>query len=186
MNLLSFDIEIYNDLPEGNNRDLSDVIPSIGAFCTTADNVEFYYDDPYMSKETAQQLVLDMLALYENDFVPFTWNGLSFDLNLLATYSGMIDECSYLALNHIDGMFLIVAHRGFMLGLDAALKGANLETKTHSVELNDKTLFTEMSGAKAPELWRNREFEAVKTYLKGDVTQPLKLAKVIEQIGGIK
>ena len=43
-----------------------------------------------------------------------------------------------------------------------------------------------MSGAKAPTFWRNGEFEAVKTYLRGDVIQPLKLTFAIENNHGIK
>jgi hypothetical protein len=43
-----------------------------------------------------------------------------------------------------------------------------------------------MNGKKAPELWRNGEFEAVKTYLRGDVIQPLKLADAILRNRGIR
>jgi hypothetical protein len=98
----------------------------------------------------------------------------------------MTEECAELALNGIDGMLLITFNKGYFLGLDAALIGANLETKTHHVLLNDGTELTDMNGKKAPELWRNGEFEAVKTYLRGDVIQPLKLASAIQNNRGIR
>jgi hypothetical protein len=186
MNYLSYDIEIYNDLPDDWNKDFSQLIPSTAAICTCPEDVTFFCDEPYMTKETSQRLVLEMMDWYKKGFVPFTWNGLSFDFPLLASYSGMIEECAILALHHVDAMFLVVCHKGYNLGLDAALIGAGLETKTHTVTLNDKTVFSDMSGSKAPELWRMGEFDAVNTYLKGDVVQPLKLAVAIETRKGIR
>lgn len=185
-NYLSYDIEIYNELPEGERVDFSSIIPSVGAFCTTEDDTEFFYDDPYMTRETAKKLVCSMMDKYLAGFIPFTWNGLSFDYQLLSTYSGMVEECSILALNHVDAMFIVVCKNGYFLGLDAALRGAGLESKVHNVTLNNGMEFSTMSGAEAPRLWREGEFSAVKTYLKGDVVQPLKLARNIEKSGSIR
>ena len=177
---LSFDIEIYNEMQEGDN-DLTKIIPSVGAFCTDYENVSYYEGDPYMSKETSQKLVKDMMEKVELGYTLFTWNGLSFDLQLLAHYSGMYEECGKLALNSVDGMFLVVAHKGFFLGLDKVLSGANIEGKLHQVKLNDGTTMFSMDGSKAPLLWRNKEFSSVKDYLKWDVIQPLKLAYHLER-----
>lgn len=183
---LSYDIEIYEDLPEGENVDLSKINPSVAAFCTDYENIHYYDDVPYMSKETAKRLVLDLQKKVDDGFILFTWNGLHFDLHLLALYSGMLDECGRLALNHVDGMFLVVAQRGFYLGLDKALVGAKMETKLHEVELNDKSKFSQMSGKSAPTLWRSGEYKAVREYLKYDVIQPLKLANHIQSTGYIR
>lgn len=176
---LSFDIEIYNDLEDGQKLDFS-ITPSVAALASSEIDVQYFYDTPFMSKETAQGLVYVMLEAQKNGYIIFTWNGLSFDFPLLGMYSGMMEECGELAWNSVDGMFLVVCHKGYPLGLDAALTGAGLESKVHSVILNDKTVFSEMNGKEAPRLWRAGEYQAVVDYLRGDVVQPLKLAEWIE------
>ncbi len=181
----SFDIELYDELFTDGDKDkpmldLRTLRPSTGAFCTELDNTKFYDDEPYMTKNTAKVLVLDMLKQYHLGYIPFTWNGLSFDFQLLAHYSGLYEECATLALNGIDAMFLVVAHNGYFLGLDKALAGANIQGKLKTVSFADGTEVTDMSGAKAPLFWRNGEYQAVRDYLEGDVVQPLKLARYLE------
>lgn len=178
MKLLSYDIEIYNDFPEGE-VDLHDIIPSIAAICTTEADVKFYYDKPYMTPLTAGLLVTDMIYWFGLGFVPFTWNGCGFDFKLLGYYSGLVTECAHLALNSVDGMLLVTFRKGYYLGLDAALIGAGVKGKQHEVTLNDGSVITDMGGAKAPEMWRNGEYSAVMDYLRGDVVQPLKLGEVL-------
>jgi hypothetical protein len=182
---LSYDIELYDELPQ-ENPDLKIIKPSVAATCTDFDDCYFYDDDPFMTIPTANLLVDSMLNYQDNGYKVLTWNGLSFDLQLLGYYSGRLEDCGKIALNHVDMMFLVVCHKGFFLGLDKALAGAKIETKIHSVELNDNTVFSEMNGSKAPLLWRNKEFSAVRTYLRGDVEQPLKLARHIETAGYIR
>lgn len=186
MNLLSYDIEIYNELPQDQQIDFSTIIPSVGAIGTNEEDVKFYYDEPYMTVETSQRLVRDMLDYQDRGYLVWGWNIVSFDFRLLAHYSGMVEECAELALNGIDGMLLITFNKGYFLGLDTALIGAGLETKLHHVKLNDGTPLDDMSGAKAPELWRNGEFKAVMDYLYVDVVGPIKLAFAIEKNKGIK
>lgn len=175
MKFLSYDIEIYDQI-DGDQIDVSAIKPSVAAYCTNENDVIFYEGDPFMSKETARQLVVDMYAKYKEGFIPFTWNGLSFDFKLLALYSGLIKECADMALNGVDGMFLVVAHNGYMLGLDKVLNGCNVGSKLHTVTLNNGVAFDSMSGKEAPRLWQAKEFEAVKAYLKDDVIMPFRLA----------
>ncbi len=177
----SYDIEIVNEFPEGEQPDLRTTIPSVAAICTNYENCQFFYDDPYMTKKTAQRLVEVMSDNLDNGIIPLTWNGLSFDFQLLAYYSDLLEQCGKLALNHVDMMFLVVAHKGFYLSLNKALVGANIQGKLHDVMLNDGKIFNSMDGSKAPLLWRNKEFSAVKEYLRVDVEQPLKLAEHIEK-----
>jgi hypothetical protein len=187
MQLLSYDIEIFNEFEDaGDPVDLHKIIPSVAAICTNENDVEFFYDKPYMSVETSQRLVRAMIDYYKKGFIPWGWNTTGFDFKLLGYYSGMVDECAELAMNGIDGMLLVTFNKGFYLGLDTALIGAKLDTKTHKVQLNDGSFIEDMSGAKAPEMWRNGEYDAVMTYLKGDVIQPLKLAEAIENNKGIR
>ena len=182
---LSYDIELFDDLPEGD-ADLKLIKPSVAAICTNYEDCKFFGDDPYMQKSTAQKLVEVMMDYLDNGYVPLGWNTLSFDFQLLGHHSGLLEQCGKLALNSVDMMFLVVCHKGFFLSLDKALKGASIESKLHSVELNDRTVFSEMNGAKAPLLWRNKEFSAIREYLKVDVEQPLKLARHIENTGYIR
>ena len=184
MNLCSYDIELYDDL-DAENPDLSKIRPSVAAICTNENDVEFFYDDPLMAKETAKKLVLAMMDKYQAGFIPFGWNTCSFDFCLLGHYSGMPEECGELALNGIDAMLMVTFNKGYFLGLDAALVGAGLETKLHSVKLKDGSVLEQMSGKLAPDLWRRGEYQAVMDYLKMDVIQPLKLASVIETKRGI-
>ena len=184
-NYLSYDVEIYNELPE-DRISLEGIIPSIAAITTNKFDIKYFYDVPFMTKETAKELVLKMLAYLKIGIPPFTWNGCAFDFALLAQYSGLVKECAELALNGVDGMLLITFNKGYFLGLDAALIGAGLETKTHSVTLNNGLIFSEMSGKLAPKMWQDGEYEAVKTYLAGDVIRPLELISAIEKNHGIR
>ena len=185
MKLLSYDIEIYNDFPEGE-VDLHDIIPSIAAICTTELDGRFFYSPKnedgsgaHMHPDIARNLVWAMWASAKDGYVPFTWNGTGFDFQLLAYYTGLIEECAHLALNSVDGMLLVTFRKGYYLGLDAALIGAGVAGKQHEVTLNDGSVITDMNGAKAPEMWRNGEYSAVMDYLRGDVVQPLKLGEVL-------
>lgn len=183
--LLSFDIEIWNDIPEGTQPDLHDLIPSVAALATDVENVEYFYDKPFMNKSTSVRLVSKMLEYSRNGYRVFGWNIVSFDFPILAYYSGMIDECAKLTLDCIDPMFIVVCKRGHFLGLDTALVGNNIETKLHNVTLNDGTTLHNMNGSLAPKLFRDGEYQAVLDYLAYDVWQPLKLGFSIDQKGGI-
>lgn len=181
--LLSYDVEIFNEIPEGtNNPDLATLIPSTAALAIDYDfeNVEYFYDDPHMTVETARRLVEKMIKYSEDGYHVYGWNILGFDMPLIAYYSGMLKEVSELSMNAIDPMFLVHCNKGYYLGLDSVLMGCGLETKIHEVKLNDGSMLKEMSGKKAPILWRGREFSAVNEYLGGDVVQPLKLGEYIE------
>ena len=182
---LSYDVEIYNELPE-DHITMDGIIPSIAAIATNKNDLKYFYDTPFMTKETGKTLILEMLQYLKQGVIPFTWNGVSFDFALLAQYTGLVEECAELALNGVDGMLLVTFNKGFFLGLDTALMGAGLETKTHSVILNSGLTFSEMSGKLAPQMWRDGELEAVKTYLAGDVFRPLELITAIEKNHGIR
>lgn len=85
---LSYDIEIYEDLPEGENVDLSKINPSVAAFCTDYENIHYYDDVPHMSKVKAQNLVLDLQKKVDEGFTLFTWNGLTLIYTCLLSILG--------------------------------------------------------------------------------------------------
>jgi hypothetical protein len=186
MKILSFDIELYDDIVDGVEPDYKNIRPSIAAFCTNEHDTEYFYDIPYITVETAKRLVHRLQDYHNQGYSIFAWNGCDFDLKVLGYYSGLVDECADLALNSIDGMLLVTFRKGYFLGLDASLKGAGLESKRHTVKLNNGEELLTFSGKQAPEFWRNGEYEAVKYYLEGDVTGPLKLCDEIVKNHGIK
>ena len=181
MKLLSFDIELYDDLPDGDNIDFSKIRPSVAAYCLDDLVVKYFDNAPGpMGKETAQKLVLEMMDNYKKGIIPLTHNGLSFDFKVLAYASDMFEECAFLALNHYDSMFVVTCVKGYFLGLDTLLTGMGVESKLHTVTLNDGTIVSGFSGKQAPKFWRDGEINTVRYYLGGDVIQPMKMAWEIE------
>ena len=179
MKLISFDIEISKILPEftGNLFDYSPL--GISCAAVAHDEVKFWQGVPNLSKEENQNMVRELMA-YANDGYTFvTWNGCGFDFRLLAEESGMVEECGELALNHVDLMLLVTFKKGWFLGLNKALKGANIAEKVHELELKNGEILHDMNGGLAPQLWADGEYDAVLTYLRGDVEQTLALAENI-------
>jgi len=119
-----------------------------------------------------RDLVRYLLQQAESGFVPLTWNGLSFDFDILAEESGMWRLCADLALHHVDMMFQVMCIMGYPVGLETCLKGMGLPGKQG------------MTGADAPRIWKT-DPEAVLEYVKGDVTGPLLLAEKVEEIKDI-
>jgi hypothetical protein len=117
---------------------------------------------------------------FKEGYTLLTWNGCSFDFHVLAQESSLFNECGDLALNHIDLMLIVTFTKGYFLGLDKALAGAGVKGKVKNVTLSNGTLLNDMSGAKAPQLWADGEYQVVLEYLRADVTQLIELAKVIE------
>lgn len=62
-----------------------------------------------------------------------TWNGLSFDFDVLAEESGMIEKCRTLAINHVDMMFHALCRLGHGISLDSAAKGMDLLGKNEDM-----------------------------------------------------
>lgn len=177
---LAFDIEIAKEIPE-DVTDWKNIRP-LGITCAAAmssdDDLWNWYATEkgrftnQMAKGDCQLLVLQLQKLANDGYMLLSWNGLGFDFDILAEESGMYTECKILALNHIDMMFHIHCSKGFPLGLDAAAKGMGLPGKPEG-----------MTGAKAPELWNNREYHRVLDYVSWDVKNTLALAQAVDKAG---
>lgn len=141
----------------------------------------FWHMPKRMSQSYAICLVNDLREMVDSGYTIVGWNSLSFDLDVLAEESGMYKECAELALNHVDLMFIVVTLRGHFLGLDKAAKGANIQGKLHHVTLSNGQKLDDMSGGKAPGLWKAGEYKAVLDYLADDVRSTLELAEWIEK-----
>ena len=132
--------------------------------------------DGAMTKDECVAMVMELMEWRDKGHTIATWNGLAFDFPVLEVETGMATGCTELALAHVDMMFYVIAIKGYRLGLEAALLGAGLPPKLHEVTLKSGEVITEMSGAMAPLLWQQGEYEAVLDYLKIDVEQTVSLA----------
>ena len=181
--LVSFDIEIYKEIPEGET-DWNAHRP-LGISCAASywkhptlrayQNLSWFAGEDWsnqpmarpMTQVQCRQIVGDLMSIAEDGYTIVTVNGLAFDFDILAEESGMVAECADLAINHhCDMLFMSVCHFGWMVGLDALCAGAKVESKLHNVTLSTGEAITDMSGAKAPELWQAGEFDAGLAYLK--------------------
>ena len=182
MKCLAFDLEIFKSIPDGET-DWKQHRP-LGISCAAT----LLSDEPSprlwhaadksrpMNQAEVGALVQYLIERSTHLFDGYniiTWNGLSFDFDVLAEESGMFAECAELAMNHIDMMFHFFCLKGFPLGLDACAKGCGLSGKTEG-----------MSGAKAPELWQAGEYDKVLEYVGQDVITTLHVAQTVARQKG--
>jgi hypothetical protein len=125
-----------------------------------------------MSREEASNLVHYLEDRTNEGFTLLTWNGLGFDLDVLAEESHMLAECRALAVAHVDMMFHAFCALGHGIGLDAAAKGMGLAGKLEG-----------MKGADAPVLWAAGKREEVLDYVAQDVRTTLDLGAACESSG---
>jgi hypothetical protein len=176
--LVAFDIEIAEPLPDGV-EDWSHYRPlgiSCAATLISGEPAITWYGDKAgggygdrMNPGEAQELVKYLLAQVEQGGVILTWNGLGFDFDILAEESGMVEECSALARQHVDMMFHVFCVKGYALGLDKAAKGMGLAGKTPG-----------MTGDMAPRLWQEGEYLKVLEYLQQDVQTLIELWAAVD------
>lgn len=184
MRFASFDLETAKEIPE-DAEDFLSYMP-LGITCAAValsgeEDVKFWRAKGSLTKEKCQIIVKDLIEYCEQGYTPVTWNGVGFDFRVLAFESGMFEECARIALHHVDMMLLVTFTKGWFLGLNTALQASGLEGKLKEVTLKDGTVITEMKGALAPKLWKQGEYNAVLTYLRDDVIQPLLYAEIIEK-----
>ena len=176
----AFDIETATLVPE-DSTDWMKHRPlgiSCAATCTGSGVSIWYGRTPEgspaarLDQPTAQRLVSHFADLTESGYTLVTWNGLGFDLDILAEESGMVEACRNLALEQVDMMFHFFCLQGYPLGLDKAARGMGLPGKPDG-----------MTGALAPNLWAEGRHQEVLDYLKQDVEMTLRLADAVERRG---
>jgi hypothetical protein len=176
---LAFDIEIFNDIPDGTT-DWKALRP-LGISCAATlasgeDRPELWHGEEKarpMNQVELREMLSYMAYAVNEGYTIVTWNGLSFDFDVLAEETGIHAKCAELAMNHIDMMFHFFCLKGFPLGLDACAKGCGLTGKTEG-----------MSGAKAPQLWQAGEYDKVLEYVGQDVITTLAVAEAVERQKG--
>jgi hypothetical protein len=172
---LAFDIETAKDIP-GEEFDWKPHRP-LGIACVAALPGDARYPLLWhgkkatgtpadkMSPEEAKDLVRRLAELAAEGYTLLTWNGLGFDLNILAEESGEYAQCNKLALNHVDLMFHIFCDRGYPVALDKAAQALGIPGKPPG-----------MSGLLAPRLWAQGKFQEVLDYVAQDVRIALEIA----------
>jgi hypothetical protein len=180
---LAFDIETAKPLPDdGANwqscRPLG--IACAATLLADTDELILWYggkDRPAerMSQEESAKLVEYLVAQVEGGYTLVTWNGVGFDLDILAEESGMLEECRALAVEHVDMMFHLICQLGYGVSLDNAAKGMGIAGKLEGI-----------SGADAPELWAEGRREEVLDYVAQDVRITAELATACEASGSFR
>jgi len=178
---LAFDIETAKVLPQA----VADVLAHrpLGIACAAA--VATGRDEPItwhgregdkpaarMSGDEVSAMVDNVGAWVRDGFTLLTWNGLSFDFNVLAEESGRPDECAGLALDHVDMMFHVVCGLGHYVSLAKAAEGLGLAGKSGG-----------LSGYEVPALWAEGRHEEVLQYNVQDARLCLEIAHEAERRG---
>lgn len=170
---LAYDLEIAVEIPEGLD-DWRKARP-LGITCAaamdhegglstwhSAYNAETGRYAPRMTPAEVQQMSMSLHSAHQDGYKIVTWNGLGFDLDVLA------EECqdnewdvalATLAMDHIDMAFLMVCQMGYMIGLETCAKALRLSGK-----------LVGMSGGLAPVEWKKTREEQEKTldYVRQD------------------
>lgn len=177
MKYLAFDIEIFNEIPEGET-DWKTHRP-LGISCAATESSDGLHKDLWandddmsqpMTKEQCENLLAHLRVADRAGYKILTWNGLSFDFDILAEESGKKHLCAELALKHIDMMYHFLCLKGFPVGLDAVARGLGLGGKTEG-----------MNGALAPQMWQNGEYDKVLEYVAQDVRLTLDIAQAVDK-----
>ena len=127
--------------------------------------------DDRMNQQEAAALVHYLEDRAKEGFTLLTWNGLGFDLDVLAEESQMLSQCRALAIAHVDMMWHVFCQLGHGVGLDAAARGMGLEGKLEG-----------MCGELAPVLWAQGKREEVLRYVAQDVRTTMDLATACEAL----
>ena len=80
---------------------------------------------PQMKRSDIAAFVRFLDDVSRKGFVPLSWNGLAFDLDVLAEESGLLDECRKIARGHVDMMFHVVCEKGFPVASRTQRQGSN-------------------------------------------------------------
>jgi hypothetical protein len=123
-----------------------------------------------MRREEAAELAAYLVSMAERGYSILTWNGLSFDFDVLAEESGMLRECRALALGHVDMMFHLFCRLGHFVGLEAAARGTGLAGKPKGIR-----------GVMAPAMWAAGKHQEILDYAAQDSRITLELATRCEQ-----
>ena len=182
---VAFDIETAKDVPgpEFNWRPHRPLGISCAAAlpCDVQEPTVWHGTNPdgtpsrQMSASEAREVVDDLCKLVSQGYTLLTWNGVGFDLDVLAEESGRFEQCTDLALSHVDMMFHVFCERGFPVALDKAAQALRILGKPEG-----------MSGVLAPQLWAQGRYEDVIDYVSQDVRIALQVGRQCDERGSFQ
>lgn len=170
---LAFDIETAKDVP-GDFADWRAHRPigiTCAATCSTGAEPKLWFSHVdgvparQMSRTDAQQLLAYLIFMASQGYTIVTWNGASFDFDVLAEETGSLDSCRACVDDHIDMMFHLVCALGFGVRLARVAEGMGLPGKADG-----------MNGEQAPSLWAQGEYDQVLGYVAQDARLTLQIA----------
>ena len=156
MQFTAFDLEIAKEIPTGSDdwKALRPLGISCAATYSSEGETLTWHGVPKMTPEQCRGMADYLLQQHEAGYLVVTWNGLGFDFDVLAEECqspDYTDALKALALDHIDVAFAMFCEKGFMIGLETAAKGQDLQGKTEG-----------MHGDLAPVMWKQGEDERAK------------------------
>ena len=123
-----------------------------------------------MSSEELDALVRFLVEAEEAGATILTWNGLSFDFDILAEESGMVEDCKKLARHHVDMMFHVFCQLGYPIGLAKAAEGMGLPGKSSNE-----------AQRLAPNMWADGKYDEILEYVAQDVRATLAIGQACEE-----
>lgn len=127
---------------------------------------------PAMAQGDVRDLVGYLQYMVAEGYTILTWDGLAFDMRLLAEESGLHAECAELAVGHVDMMYQVFCLRGHQLNFEKAVEGLNLSGEIEG-----------MSGAKAPQMWAEGQHEKALVHVAQNVRIKLEVASEVQRLG---
>ena len=126
-----------------------------------------------MSPNECIKLARYLLDMQASGYTVLTWNGLDFDLNILAEEcqdSEVQENLADLALNHIVVLFAVFSETGSLVSLDKAAKGMGQQGKLEGIQ-----------GEDVPKMWATSRAlqDKVLQYVTQDVRVTLKVYEAI-------
>ncbi len=168
--ILAFDLETQAFSGFGN---LSEVGITCAAALTDDGESQLWYGGKkagtYEEKMSQTEVIamVDYLWKKMNEgYQIASWNGLSFDFQIVYSQSGRDDRVKQIAMRHVDMMFHFFCIKGFAVSLEKTAQGMEIEGKPPG-----------MDGSLAPEMWKTGQYEEVLKYVAQDVKVTLALAQ---------
>ena len=81
----------------------------------------------------AKKLAHDLARFQNEGYTIVTWNGLSFDFNILAEEANERSLCGQLAFDHVDLMFHLLCAMGYLVSLQRAAEGMPERSRVQEV-----------------------------------------------------
>ena len=178
---LAFDLETAKDFP-GEASDWTRHRP-LGIACAAtlasdAEQPQLWHSKTAAGTPAERMSAVDVIILVDHlrdmatqGYIILTWNGASFDFDILAEESASHEHCRACTWDHVDMMFHLVCILGYPVSLEKAAEGLGLPGKSAG-----------MSGALAPKLWAKGEHQKVLDYAAQDVRVTLQIALECERL----